>query len=106
MLETPAASDRKPQPPEYNNELSPHGGNSDHEGQSQQRNQGESELAGFRSDPSMAVVSVPLGPISFSASRRLWGVGGRVMRRFVVGGGIRPIAWPIIIVPFAVISSP
>ena len=95
-----------PPPPDCNNQLSPHGGNSDHKWQRQQRNQGEGEPAGCRSDPSMAVVLVPLGPVSFSDSRRLRRVGGRVARGFVVGGGVGPVTWPIIIVPFTVIPAP
>lgn len=95
-----------PPPPDCNNQLSPHGGNSDHKRQRQQRNQGERELAACRSDPSVAVVLVPLGPVSFPDSRRLCRVGGGVASGFVVGGGVGPVTWPIIIVPFTVISAP
>lgn len=92
--------------PDCNNQLSPHGGSSNHKMHGQQRKQGESELAGCRSNPSVAIVPVPLGPVSFSDSGRLCRVGGRVTRGFVIGGRVRPITWPIIIVPFTVISTP
>lgn len=55
----------------------------------------------------MAVVSAPLFlSVFLTNSRRFGGVGGRIVRGFVVGGGMRPVAWPIIVVPFNIIPSP
>lgn len=97
--------DRNPPPPDCNNQLSPHGGHSNHERQRQQRHQREGEPIGGWSNPSVAIVSVPLGPVSVSCSWRLCGVGDRVTRGFV-GGRVRPVAWPIIVVPLTMISTP
>lgn len=96
----------KPPLPGCNNQLSPHGGDSNYKRQRQQKKQGGGELNGRRSDPSVAVVPVPLGPISFSDSGRLCRVGGRVTGGFVIGRRVRPITWPIIMVPFTLISTP
>lgn len=88
------------------NQLSPHGGDSNHKRHGHQWKHGESELAGGGSNPSVAVVPVPLGPISLSDAGRLCRAGGRVASGFVIGGRVRPITWPVIIVPFTVVSAP
>lgn len=96
----------KPPLPDCNNQLSPHGGNSNHKRHGHQWKHGESKLAGGGPDPSVAIVPVPLGPISLSDAGRLCGAGGWVARGFVIGGRVRPITWPVIIVPFTVVSTP
>lgn len=96
--------DIKPPPTDCIHQLSPHGGNSDHERQ-QQRNRGERQLACCWFDPTLAVVFVPFGSISFTDPRWLCRVWSGAARGFVVGRGVRPMAGPIIIVPFPVIST-
>ena len=87
-----------------NNLLSPEGGDSDH--QRQQREWGERDPAGFGLRSSMAIVLIPLGAVSFSHTRGFGRDGGGVARGLVIRRGVRPIAWPIIIVPLTSVSAP
>lgn len=62
-------------------------------------------LNGGRFNPSVPVVSVPLGPVSFLDSGRFGRVCCRVASWFAIGGRMRSMSCPIIIVTFGAISA-